>query len=152
VYVGTDLGVWLSRNGGDSWELFSAGAPNALLAMHLSISADRKLRVATHGLGVWQAPLAELVGTKTPLAALALSLQPNPVVSTATLAFDLPKAASLEVRVVDVSGRELYRAGKRTYPVGKHSIRIDCASWPAGLYGLILDDGAGRVSRILVKQ
>lgn len=59
VYVGNDLGVYISKDGGDSWQMFSKGLPEAVIAMDLNISkANRKLRVATHGNGAWQRPLA----------------------------------------------------------------------------------------------
>jgi len=54
IYVGNDLGVWVSVNAGTTWILYSGQAPKSLLVMHLGISADRKLCVATYGLGVWQ--------------------------------------------------------------------------------------------------
>lgn len=151
VYLGTDLGVWLSRNGGTSWEFFSAGAPSGMLAMHLSISADRKLRVATYGLGVWQAPLAEPVPTRAPIAALNVTLFPNPAATEATVEFDLPKATTLELRVVTAQGREMYRSGRRNYTAGRQTIPLDCRDWPAGAYGIVLQNAGSRVSKVLVK-
>jgi len=59
VYVGNDLGVYISKDGSESWEMFSKGLPEAVIAMDLNISQpNRKLRVATHGNGAWQRPLA----------------------------------------------------------------------------------------------
>jgi photosystem II stability/assembly factor-like uncharacterized protein len=59
IYVGNDLGVYLSGDAGTTWEIFSKGLPEAVLAMDLNISrTNRKLRVATHGNGAWQRPLA----------------------------------------------------------------------------------------------
>lgn len=58
LYVGTDIGVYVSDNDGESWTVLQAGLPNAILAMDLSISpVNRKLRVATHGSGIFQRPL-----------------------------------------------------------------------------------------------
>jgi photosystem II stability/assembly factor-like uncharacterized protein len=59
IYIGNDLGVYLSKNGADSWEMYSKGLPEAVNAMELNISpVNRKLRLATHGNGAWQRPLA----------------------------------------------------------------------------------------------
>ncbi len=58
IYVGNDLGVYFSINGGNSWEPLNQGLPEAVMAMDLSISKkNRKLRLATHGNGVYQIPL-----------------------------------------------------------------------------------------------
>lgn len=58
LYLGNDLGVFVSVNGGNTWASYAEGLPDAVLAMHLSISpSNRKLRLATHGNGVYQAGL-----------------------------------------------------------------------------------------------
>ncbi|MFI5250865.1 MAG: T9SS type A sorting domain-containing protein [Bacteroidota bacterium] len=55
VYVGNDLGVYVSTTGGGSWSSFSEGLPDAVIAADLTISpANRALRIATHGNGVWE--------------------------------------------------------------------------------------------------
>jgi hypothetical protein len=58
VYAATDAGVWCSRDGGDGWEPFGVGLPNApalALAVHRT---DRLLRVGLLGRGVWEVALA----------------------------------------------------------------------------------------------
>ena len=58
IYVGNDIGVYISQDGGSSWNTFNTGLPDAVIAMDLSISpANRQLRVATHGSGAYQRPL-----------------------------------------------------------------------------------------------
>jgi len=57
VYAATDAGVWHSRDGGDGWEPFGAGLPNAP-ALALGVHrADRLLRVGLLGRGVWEVAL-----------------------------------------------------------------------------------------------
>lgn len=54
VYAGTDLGVYVTRNGGMSWSLFGAGLPNVSVR-GLYLSPDEGfIRVATYGRGVWE--------------------------------------------------------------------------------------------------
>ena len=58
VYIGNDIGVYVSENGGGTWTPFMDGLPEAVIAMDLSISpANRSLRLANHGNGVFQRPL-----------------------------------------------------------------------------------------------
>lgn len=159
VYIGNDVGVWLSRDAGTTWELFSAGAPNALPVMDLSATSDRKLRVATHGLGVWQAPMAELVGVSDPLPAgqLALHLFPNPATDRVSVQFDLPAGGRVHVQVVDARGRVVLKTRTTWLPAGEHLETLDCGHWPAGVYGIIIEgnepegDSPIRGYRALVK-
>jgi hypothetical protein len=54
VYVGADIGVWRSTDGGASWTVFSQGLPDAAV-IDLKIHAARRLiRAATHGRSVWE--------------------------------------------------------------------------------------------------
>lgn len=58
IYVGNDIGVFVSTDGGDTWMTYSTGLPDACMVMSLSYTAaTRKLRVATHGNGVYETDL-----------------------------------------------------------------------------------------------
>jgi hypothetical protein len=58
LYVGDDLGVWVSTDFGATWSSFNASLPEAVLVMDLSISeSDRKIRAVTHGNGVFERSL-----------------------------------------------------------------------------------------------
>jgi photosystem II stability/assembly factor-like uncharacterized protein len=58
IYVGNDIGVWVSTDFGSSWNVFCEGLPEAVMVMDLSVSeSDRMLRAATHGNGVYERAL-----------------------------------------------------------------------------------------------
>ncbi|MCU1268139.1 MAG: hypothetical protein JWM21_4457 [Acidobacteria bacterium] len=58
LYAGTDIGVWVSVDGGATWSTFSTGLPRvAVFDMEFqarSNGAIRVLRIATHGRGIWE--------------------------------------------------------------------------------------------------
>jgi photosystem II stability/assembly factor-like uncharacterized protein len=57
VYFGNDLGVWISRDRGESWRPWSDGLPTAIVADLTVSPANRSIRAATHGNGAWERPL-----------------------------------------------------------------------------------------------
>ena len=58
IYIGNDLGVWVTTDYGLTWNSFSGGLPEAVLVMDLSIQdSGRKIRAATHGNGVYERSL-----------------------------------------------------------------------------------------------
>ncbi len=63
VYVGNDVGVFVTFNEGDSWYRLSSGLTEAALISDLGISSsNRKLRAFTHGQGVFE---HDLIGGRT---------------------------------------------------------------------------------------
>ena len=63
LYVGTDIGVWRSTDGGVTWEPFSEGLPDAAVTDLVLHPRSRLLRAATYGRGVWE---RDLTGTPRP--------------------------------------------------------------------------------------
>lgn len=54
LYVGTDIGVWRSRDGGLRWSPFSQGLPDAGVRDLLLHQIGRVIRAATHGRGIYE--------------------------------------------------------------------------------------------------
>lgn len=57
IYVGTDLGTYLSPDAGDSWHPFNSGMPLAMVNDLKVYLPARKIRAATHGNGAWERDL-----------------------------------------------------------------------------------------------
>ena len=160
IYVGNDLGVYWSDNGGLNWELFSEGLPDATMVMHLSISpSDRKLRAATHGIGVYQSDLAEPVATDDVYSPTALQLNafPNPADELLTIAFELPEAVNTTILIYDVQGRLMQRSEEQQLLAGAQQRQVVVADLMAGLYYYTLLGESGNgvafdVSQSFVKR
>jgi hypothetical protein len=54
MYVGTDVGVWTTADGGANWSLFGDGLPNVGVYDLKLHAPTRLLRAATHGRGLWE--------------------------------------------------------------------------------------------------
>jgi photosystem II stability/assembly factor-like uncharacterized protein len=55
IYVGTDIGAYMSTNSGSSWSTLGTGLPHADV-VDLLFAADGTLLAATYGRGVWALP------------------------------------------------------------------------------------------------
>lgn len=54
LYAGTDMGVYASTDGGTSWSPYGNGLPRVAVFDMAIVPASHKLRIATHGRGIWE--------------------------------------------------------------------------------------------------
>ncbi len=150
LYVGNDLGAYASLDGGQSWEPLMEGFPEASLVMHLSISpADRKLRAATHGHGVYERDLEQPVAVQQARRMDPDMGQPYPNPTTGLVYWPVQGGELREVRVYDLAG-QLVRAFSITARPGQLP-QFDLSGLPAGSYVLDARNTQGRsCSRIQV--
>lgn len=59
LYLGADIGIWRSTDGGQNWQTYSDGLPDAAVMDLVLHSPKRVLRAATHGRGVWERTLPD---------------------------------------------------------------------------------------------
>jgi hypothetical protein len=156
IYLGTDVGIWRTTDGGANWNPYEIGFPNAVVVDLELQKTSRKLVAGTHGRGAWEIDITE-TGTGVEVAApasLHLMLDPpspNPVTSETILRFAAKHSGEVTLSVFDVTGRlvnEVVRA-----PIGDGIIRM--APWyaddvPSGVYFAVLQAGADRISRKIV--
>lgn len=157
-YLGTDLGVMITRNGGATWWEPGAGLPRTSvfdLELHAS---SRQLFAFTHGRSAWKLNLADLpVGAPAAAApAFALSAAaPNPSAGVTRVTLSLDRAARVQAAVFDAQGRRVADLGSAERGAGRHVLAWDGrtergALAPAGVYWLrVHAGGASRLARLV---
>ncbi len=57
IYIGTDQGVWVSRNDGQTWSQYTTGLPNAPVIDLILEPSRGRMVIATQGRAIWFAPM-----------------------------------------------------------------------------------------------
>ena len=143
IFAGTDIGVYYSTDGGANWAPFGTGLPRVAIFDMALQNANRILRVATHGRGVWEAAIG--AASSAP-ATVRLTATDYPISENSGAGFvtvsairegDVTNAASVNYATSDTSS--LNAACSQV--TGKASERCDYAtslgtlSWAAGEAG-----------------
>jgi hypothetical protein len=152
-YIGTDVGVWASGNGGVNWIPFETGFPNAVVVDLEIRDADRKLVAGTHGRGAWEVDIPPGATSADVAVQASRNLmldepQPNPVSERTLLRYAAKSQSTISLRIYDVQGRlvsDLVDSGPadgiiRTTP-------WFAADVPSGVYFAVLQVGEERKSR-----
>jgi photosystem II stability/assembly factor-like uncharacterized protein len=157
VYVGTDVGVFVSRDAGASWNAFTEGLPDALMIMDLVISpSDRTLRAATHGNGMYSRRLERnpVAGEPGPAASgpAIRVVGPNPFVASSTVEVVLPEASVVRVDLFDAAGRRVATLADGRRGAGRHRIAVDGRGLSAGAYVVRLEADGRRFAARLTRR
>jgi hypothetical protein len=159
-YIGTDMGVWKSVNGGVNWLPFETGFPNTVVADLEIQDVERKLVAGTHGRGAWEVDIP-LGSTASPISVSGgperLMLDrpaPNPINDRTMLRFAARSAESVQLRVYDVQGRLVSDLFSMDHGDGI----IRTTPWfatdvPSGVYFVRLTAGADQLTeKIIVRK
>ncbi len=140
IYIGNDLGVFSSVDNGITWQSYLEGLPEAIIVFDLKISpSNRKLRVASHGNGVYQRDLLEapFVSKTADVAGQVVNLKifPNPASNHANLSYQLEGKQLVTIELLDNHGR-LFKTllWQATQQAGNHNLQLSAADLPSGLY------------------
>jgi photosystem II stability/assembly factor-like uncharacterized protein len=160
VFVGTDIGVYVSIDGGENWAPFDEGLPNVVID-DLKITEGDVLYAGTHGRGMWMtsaivSTVEDAARNKPILFALGQNY-PNPVAAgsgasagDAIVPFTLERAGRVSVRIYDIRGRLLRTAMDEYREAGSHQVSVSAAGLQPGAYFYELRSGAQREVRKMV--
>jgi hypothetical protein len=108
LYVATDWGVWVSRNGGTNWVSIGKGMP-MMPCNDMVLHGSGHLYVGTFGRGIWrlnlnQVSIDDLGKTKFEQAQF---LQIQPRLNAVNIKFQLKRKGNVTVSIYDMAGRNI---------------------------------------------
>lgn len=109
MWAGTEIGLFISVDGGESWAYADNGLP-AVSIWQMRI-VDNQVVLATHGRGIWTVDLPELTGYEPPLAVLTPRLNSLGQVPSGNINMDINLRAaydSTQVVIDDIPAYTFY--------------------------------------------
>lgn len=170
IIIGNDLGVYYATGFTDptqpiEWIPYNDGLNDATMVMDLAVSSNNKLRLGTHGKGLWEtnmpgggAPL--IVETLTQpvsvdpviTARTNVSAYPNPTSGAFTLELNnIATSGKANVKIFDLAGRMVQQYNVNLQQ-GRNILRYDLARQNRGTYQLVIETAGGKISQRIVKQ
>ncbi len=148
LYVGNDLGVYYSENGGVSWEPFSDELPEAVMIYDLNNSpANRKIRIATHGHGIYQRNYVnDFLGVdEVAISNTSIGLYPNPASELVFISISENSSPITSIQLFDVEGKLIRN-------IDSNQRAFNIATLSNGLYFVKLTSTSSTITKRLIKH
>jgi len=152
VFAGTDLGVYISRNGGRDWQPFNNGLPRVVVD-DLKITDDGILYAATHGRGMWMTDISLVAISKTDAAASGIALEqnyPNPFNPSTSISYTLPVRGNVALQVFNIEGKLVATIVDAVQEAGTHRAVFNAGRLPGGTYFYRLTTPSGSRTRKMI--
>ncbi len=167
VIVGNDLGIYYATgvtNGSTQpeWIPYNDGLIDATMVMDLAVAANNKLRLGTHGKGLWETDMPEsasgplperpVAGNNTGAGKITAAVYPNPAAGKFNIALsNVIQPATATVRIYNMSG-QMVQQFNAALQKGRNTIQADASRLQKGNYQVIIQTGTARIVQKLVKQ
>lgn len=138
-------GTWYEYYTGDSLVVNAVNAPIILKAGEYRLYLDHFIPLPP---SLNPTPTREVTG-----AFDGMQLYPNPANGIFVVDFNLREGTAVQLQVLDMSGKMVYRVDNEQFPSGEQAFEVDAGNWPAGVYFVLLRDRNGAlISKKLIKQ
>ncbi|HMT30291.1 MAG TPA: T9SS type A sorting domain-containing protein, partial [Bacteroidia bacterium] len=147
IYLGNDIGIYVSIDGGQNWQPFNDGLTDATFVMDISISpSNRKLRLATHGKGVYERDMLPVsITSVSEVTGPEFSIGPNPAVDQLTISYPNPHTNS-ELSIMDSRGKLI-----RKMKINDSKLRLDIKELKQGIYFLKIESAGQSTTAKFIK-
>src|SRR6185312_13131265 len=102
LFAGTDIGVYVSENGGATWTPYGIGLPRVAVFDLAIQPTSRILRAATHGRGVWEIPVVAPSAAPAKVSGQVVNVDDQPL---AGVTITIQGAARVARTITDSNGR-----------------------------------------------
>jgi hypothetical protein len=135
--IATDVGVFITNNYGTSWTELASGLPNTV-AMHLDYNRmSNKIRIGTHGRGVYEITNLTGISSITGEIPEGYSLEqnfPNPFNPSTTIKYKIPEKGNVSLTIYNLLGKEAASLVNQVQNKGTYEVQFNGNSLSSGVY------------------
>lgn len=154
LYVGSDVGVYVTNNLGSSWAYLGDPLPNVPVTDLVLHRGTRKLVAATYGRSMYTYDLGGVTSvsqaTRVPGRLILAQNYPNPFNPSTTIAFTIPESGFVTLKLFNLLGQEIATLASQKMAAGKHHVQWNAQGVSSGTYVYVLTAGNHSESRKLV--
>ncbi len=156
IYCGTDLGVFLTRDGGLNWTPFNEGMPITYVYDLQYNPTDTSLVAATMGRGAWKTYLGESMSSTFDAepAKINFDIYPNPAYHEVKIVFERIENDAIQLNILDALGqfREKIVIQENDVLFEEITYPIDRKKLNAGMYYVqLITDGKSYLRPLVIR-
>ena len=152
IWVGTEIGIFESIDGGENWAYADYGLP-AVAIWQMKIVND-EIVIATHGRGIWSLNNAELLETSVDELDLELNAQltvfPNPLDNEGQIEFQMEQDEYVQVKLLSLDGKQVRSLYSGQSGTGKNVVDFQKENLIPGVYFIQLSTRSSSKTERLV--
>jgi hypothetical protein len=155
LFVGSDVGAYVSFNSGGSWQFLGSGLPMVSVYDFKIHPTANYLVAGTHGRSMYKIDLAQVVGVQQTSAEVPegyyLSQNyPNPFNPSTKISYRLSAADNVELKVYDITGKIITSLVNAKQSAGSYEVEFNAAGLSSGVYfyALIVNGQQAGVKRM----
>jgi len=129
LYLATDLGVFVSINGGTQWDEYNEGLPLTYVSDIHYHPMDRTLRISTIGRGAFKSKAVDSIVTSVesnddtlPDDFIVYDNYPNPFNPTTNIVFEINKPGNVQINIYNELGQKIHELINKEFSVGVYHV------------------------------
>ena len=140
LYLGNDVGMYVSFNTGDSWEFLGRGIPTVTVGDIKIHPTENFLVAGTHGRGMYKINLDLVTGIETQKEEIIVNdfvlaqNYPNPFNPSTSIRYTIGSQQYVLLKVYDVIGNEVATLVSEEKPAGTYEVRFNASGFTSGVY------------------
>jgi len=136
VFIGTNKGIWESKNGGASWNSLNFSGLKSFTINDIAISQNGDLFIAETGGSVQYTP-GFVLSTKNfnnGLNKISLINYPNPFNFNTTISYHISEEGFVSLNVYNVQGKKITTLINDNEYTGNHNFKFNAKNLSSGIY------------------